>query len=35
MSDFHGFYRFLPVLTEILEKVHIFSFFRHFMHPFE
>ena len=22
LSDFHGIYRFLPVLTEILEKIH-------------
>ena len=31
LSNFHGIYRFLPVLTEILVRT---SFFFHFMHPF-
>ena len=30
LSNFHGFYCFLPVLTEILEKVHFFCFMYHF-----
>ena len=34
LSDFHGFYCFLPVLTEILEKVHFFSFNASFYAPF-
>ena len=34
MRNFHGIYRFLPVLTEILEKIHFFRFIQHFMHLF-
>ena len=30
---FHGIYHFLPVLTEILENFHLFSFFTAFYAP--
>ena len=33
MRNFHGIYHFLPVLTEILEKIHLFSFYTAFYAP--
>ncbi len=33
LSNFHGIYRFLPVSTEILEKIHFFSFYSAFYAP--
>ena len=33
LSNFHGIYRFLPVFTEILEKIHLFSFYSAFYAP--
>ena len=33
LRNFHGIYRFLPVLTEILEKIHLFSFYTAFYAP--
>ncbi len=33
LRNFHGIYRFLPVLTEILEKIHFFLFYSAFYAP--
>ena len=33
MRNFHGIYRFLPFLTEILENIHFFSFYTAFYAP--
>ncbi len=33
LSNFPGIYRFLPVFTEILEKIHFFSFYTAFYAP--
>ncbi len=34
LRNFHGIYRFLPVLTEILVKTSFFSFYTAFYAPF-
>ncbi len=33
LRNFPGIYRFLPVLTENLEKIHLFSFYTAFYAP--